>query len=303
MEDIVIIGGGPAGMAAGIYGARKNLKVIILENDFAGGQVVGTNIIENYPGFPEPITGPELSKRMEAQAKRNGVKFEFVPAVRIEKKDGRFHVKTEKNGYDCRVVILATGAKHRTLQVPGEEELSSRGVSYCVTCDGPLFKGRVVGVVGGGNAAAMTALFLKDIASKVYLFHRRDELRADEVLGERLEKANVEMVWDTVVKEIKGKKRLEEVVLYNKKTKTESTLKLDGLFVAIGETPTAKLAEGLGVKTDERGFVVVDKDMKTNVPGVFACGDVTNGVLQITTAVGEGTIAALRAYDYIKNLK
>jgi len=303
MEDVIIIGGGPAGMTAGIYAARKGLKTLILESDFAGGQMAKTTIIENYPGFAEPVSGIELSKQMEEQAKKVGVRFEFLPALRIETKNKQFCIRTDKGCYDTKTVIIATGAKYRKLQVPGEEKLSSRGVSYCVTCDGPLFKNRAVGIVGGGNAAATAALYLKDIASKIYLFHRRDELRADKTLADRVKKSSVKIMWDTIVKEVKGDKKLEEVVLYNKKTKKDTILKLDGLFIAIGETPTAKLAEELGVKTDQKGFVLIDRNTKTNVPGVFACGDVTNGVLQIATAIGEGATAGLSAYSYIQNLK
>ncbi len=290
-------------MTAGIYAARKGLKTLILESDFAGGQMAKTTIIENYPGFAEPVSGIELSKQMEEQAKKVGVRFEFLPALRIETKNKQFCIRTDKGCYDTKTVIIATGAKYRKLQVPGEEKLSSRGVSYCVTCDGPLFKNRAVGIVGGGNAAATAALYLKDIASKIYLFHRRDELRADKTLADRVKKSSVKIMWDTIVKEVKGDKKLEEVVLYNKKTKKDTILKLDGLFIAIGETPTAKLAEELGVKTDQKGFVLIDRNTKTNVPGVFACGDVTNGVLQIATAIGEGATAGLSAYSYIQNLK
>jgi len=300
--ELVIIGAGAAGLAAVIYAARSGLKTLILEEKLAGGNTADAPIIENYPGFLS-ISGRELAQKMLAHCKKFNVEIHEMERVTgLNLKGERKTVKTDKAVYETKTVIIASGTHYRELGVPGEKEFYGRGVSYCGVCDGPLFKGKRVLVVGGGNAAAITALYIAGLASQVKLSHRRDVLRAEESLVKALEsKENVEILWNTELKEIKGKDLVEKVTLFNNKTGDTWELKIDGVFVQVGEVPNSQLAREAGVKVDEGGYIVVDVRQRTNIAGVYAAGDVTNHpVKQVGTAVGQGITAALEAYGYIR---
>jgi len=298
--ELVIIGAGAAGLAAGIYAARSGLKTLILEEKLAGGNTADAPIIENYPGFLS-ISGRELAQKMLAHCKKFNVEIHEMERVTgLNLKGERKTVKTDKVVYETKTVIIASGTHYRELGVPGEKEFYGRGVSYCGVCDGPLFKGKRVLVVGGGNAAAITALYIAGLASQVKLSHRRDVLRAEESLVKALEsKENVEILWNTELKEIKGKDLVEKVTLFNNKTGDTWELDVDGVFVQVGEVPNSQLAREAGVKVDEGGYIVVDVRQRTNIAGVYAAGDVTP-VKQVGTAVGQGITAALEAYGYVR---
>ena len=300
--DLIIIGAGAAGLAAGIYGARSGLKTLILEEKMVGGTTADAPIIENYPGF-ESIRGTELAKKMAAHCQKTGVTIrEFEKVVSLDLKGEKKTVKTSRATYEAKAIIIASGSHYRELGVPGEKEFRGRGVSYCGICDGPLFKGKRVLVVGGGNSAVITALYIAELASEVKIAHRREAFRAEEALVKALkEKSNVEILWNTELKEIKGEKIVNKAVLYNNKTKETTELSIDGVFVQVGEKPNSLLAEEAGVKVDEKGYIVIDIRQRTNIAGVYAAGDVTNHpVKQVGTAVGQGITAALEAYGYIR---
>jgi len=304
--DVLIIGAGSAGFTAAIYAARYGLETIIISKDI-GGNIALTDLIENYPGFPEGIKGAELANRMHEQVKKLGVPIIFDEVERIEPAECayyegpcKFHVKT-KNGkiYKARTVIIAVGAEPRKLRVPGEDKFYGRGVSYCATCDGPLFKGKDVIVVGGGNTALQEALYLKEIGVNVTLIHRRDRFRADKILQDRFKKAGIPTILNTVVVEIKGDQKVESVVLQNVKTGEKFEKKVDGVFVFIGYEPKTDFVKHLGI-TDEHGYIPVDMHMRTKVKGLFAAGDITNVFKQITVAVGQGAIAANSAKELLE---
>lgn len=299
--ELIIIGAGAAGLTAGLYGARSGLKTLIIEEKMAGGNTVNAPVIENYPGFIS-ITGQELVQKMVEQCTRFGVEIRQLEKVERLELDNVKKVFTNRNVYEASAIIIATGTHHRKLGVPGEEEFGGKGVSYCAICDAPFFKDRRILVVGGGNSAAITALYLSEVASTVKLSHRRSQLRAEEALVRELKKkGNVEILWNTVVKEIKGDTLVREVVLYNNETGEASRLEVDGVFVQIGEVPNSEFAQKAGIEVDEAGYIIVDFRQRTNKKGVYAAGDVTNRpVKQIGTAVGEGTIAATDAYGYIR---
>ena len=298
--DLIIVGAGPAGLTAGIFAVRRKLKTVILENQAIGGQMAYATRIENYPGITK-INGIELAEKMRKQAEHFGCKIIREKAVELRLVGEEKVVRTEKNTYSAGAVILATGSAYRHLGIPGEKELIGKGVSYCASCDAPLFKGKKIAVIGGSNAAATAALFLKDYASKVYLVHRRDELRADEILGEQLKKAGVEILWDNIAKKIKGKDSVEGIVVENVKTKKQEIMPVDGVFIYIGTVPITEIAERAGVRLNEQGFIETNEDQETNLESVYAAGDVTGGIMQIAQAVGHGAIAATNAYCYIKN--
>lgn len=299
--DLIIIGGGPAGLTAGIYGARSGLKTLILEEKTIGGATAVSPLIENYPGFLA-ISGQELANKMAEHCRKFGVTIKEVEGVReFDLLGERKIVKTDQASYSASAVIIATGCHYRELDVPGENEFKGRGVSYCAVCDGAFFKGKRVIVVGGGNSAATSALYLSNIASDVKLVHRRDQLRAEEALFKNLQQRKVEFIWNSVIKEIRGEATVKSVVIYNNKTGETKEIEVDGVFVQIGEVPNSELAVKAGVKVDEGGYIIVDKRQRTNIPGVFAAGDVTNGpVKQVGTAVGQAIIAATEAFGYIK---
>lgn len=303
--DVIIIGEGPAGLSAGLYAARSRLKTLILEKEKAGGQIVTTDEVANYPGSIENATGPSLINRMVEQAKDFGAKIKLDTVKEVEL-DGKIKiVKGEKEEYQTKTVIIATGAKPRKIGCPGEEELTGRGVSYCATCDAAFFEDLDVYVVGGGDSAVEEALYLTKFARKVTIIHRRDELRAAKSIQEKaFANEKIDFMWNTVVKEIKGDGIVEAMVVENVKTgeKTEIVANEEdgtfGIFVFVGLVPTTELFEG---KLEmENGYIVTDEDMRTNIPGVFAAGDCRKKSLrQVVTAAADGAIAAVQAEKYI----
>ena len=300
--ELVIIGAGPAGLAAGIYAVRSGLKTVVLEEKVAGGTVVDAPLIENYPGLNR-ASGMDLAQRMVTHCRDVGVVIrEFEGVVNLDLKGEKKTVKTNKTNHESRAVIVASGSHYRALNVPGEKEFRGRGVSYCGICDGPLFRGKRVLVVGGGNSAVITALYLGDLASEVKVAHRRDVFRAEEALVKGLlEKKNIQVLWNSEVKEIKGERLVNKVILLDNKTKQIQELPVDGVFVQVGEDPNSQLAKEAGVAVDEDGYIIVDLLQRTNVAGVFAAGDVTNHpVKQVGAAVGQGITAAVEAYGFVR---
>lgn len=300
--ELLIIGAGSAGLAAGIYGSRSGLKTLVLEEKIAGGTTAEAPLVENYPGF-RSINGPELARKMVEQAKTTGVTIhEFETAMSLDLKSDPKVVKTNRATYTTKAVLIASGRHYREIGVPGEKELRGRGVSYCGICDGPLFKGKRLLVVGGGNSALITALYLAGIASDVKIAHRRDTFRAEEALSQALkQKGNIEVLWNTEVKQIVGEKIVANALLFNNKTGETRELAVDGVFVQVGEDPNSQLAREAGVAVDDDGYIVVDLLQKTSIAGVYAAGDVTtNPVKQIGTAVGQGITAAMEAYAYVR---
>lgn len=303
--DVIIIGGGPAGLTAGIYIARARLKGVILERMFPGGQVMITTKVDNYPGFPEGIDGPELMMRFERQVKNLGMEIKTPFEVKkIEIQGEKKLIYSDTETLETRALIIATGARYRKLGVPGEKEFTGRGVSYCGTCDAPFFRDMDVAVVGGGDTALVEALHLTKFARRVFIIHRRDELRAAKVLQEEaLRNDKIEFIWSSVVKEIKGENSVQAVVLENLKDGRVSELKVEGCFIFVGMDPNSELVRDI-VKLDERGYIVTDAHCQTSVKGIFAAGDVRNNVLkQISTAVGDGAIAAVSAEKYIREVR
>lgn len=295
---MIIIGGGPAGLTAGIYAARSGLKAIVVDQGLAGGLASEAPVVENYPGF-ERVRGMELMDRIRAHAEKyvDIHKFETAQKVALDKE---IVVSTDKGEYASAAVIFATGTSHKKLDVVGEKEFMGKGVSYCPTCDGFFFRGKKVLVVGGGNTAAVDAVYLKQIGCDVTLVHRRDKLRAEQELQNRLFSAGIEIVWDSVVTEIKGKDAVEAVTLKNVRDGAERDLRVEGVFVSIGEVPNSALAKSIGVALDKEGYIVTDKAQRTNMRFVYAAGDVTGGVRQIIVACAEGAIAALSAFNDLK---
>ncbi len=301
--DVAVIGGGPAGMTATLFCARYNLRVALVFSKL-GGAMAEAHVIENYPGF-KSIGGVELAERMLEQVSSYSNVEVVMDEVIDARKDGELLVlTTREREIKSRALILAVGMQRRRLNVKGEEEFLGRGVSYCATCDGMFFRDKVVAVIGGGDAAFDAVLFLSNIARKVYLIHRREGFRAEEVKVEAAKKLNnVEFILNSVVEELDGKDKLERVRVKNIQTNEERWLDVDGLFIEIGSVPSAVLAQKLGVELDEHGFIKVKDDMSTNVEGVFAAGDITTAsanVRQVATAVGEGAIAGVSAYLYLK---
>ena len=299
--DLVIIGAGPAGLTAGIYAGRSGLRTLIVEEKTVGGQVAVSPWIENYPGF-ESITGYELVEKMAEHCRKFGAQInEVEKAYSITVNHQEILVKTDKTTHTSKALIVAMGTRHRLLNVPGESKYQGRGVSYCALCDGTFFKGKKVIVVGGGNSAAASARYLANLAANVKLVHRRNQLRAEKASLEALKRLKVEFLWDSEVSEIKGNGVVQGITLRNNKTMEALEVDVDGVFVQIGEVPNTQLAKAAGVELDEKGYIVVDVRQRTNIPGVFAAGDVTNrSVKQIGTAVGEAIVAATEAFGYAK---
>ena len=299
MYDTIIIGAGPAGMTAALYAARSNLKVALIEGGLPGGQMNNTSDIENYPGYAN-ISGPELAEKMFEPLENLGVEHLYGFVETIENHGDVKKVITDDQEFETRTVIVATGSKHRLLGVPGEEELNSRGVSYCAVCDGAFFRDQDLLVVGGGDSAVEEAIFLTQFAKTVTIVHRRDELRAQKVLQDRaFANEKINFIWDSVVKEIKGENRVESVVIENVKTNQVTEHAFGGVFIYVGLDPVSDFTKDLQIQ-DESGWIVTDDHMKTRVAGVFAVGDVRQKDLrQVTTAVGDGAIAGQEAYKYI----
>jgi thioredoxin reductase (NADPH) len=298
--DVVIIGGGPAGLSAAIYSARGGLKTAVFEKAMVGGQINVTDEVENYPGFEDPLSGFDLTERMRRQAERFKAEFidEEVTALGLE---GLCKIiETPYNQYRAKAVVICTGAHPRLLNVPGEERFTGRGVSYCATCDGALYRDKVVAVVGGGDSAIEEGIFLTRFASKVIVIHRRDQLRAQKIIQERAFKnPKMEFVWDSVVQEIIGEQKVEKLEIFNRKTQQLSYIPVDGVFIYVGILPNCELLESR-IGLDSAGFVTTDEFMHTNVPGIFAAGDIRHTVLrQVVTATSDGAVAAWSAEKWI----
>ena len=298
--DLAILGAGPAGICAAIYATRAKLNTIWLDKKFVqGGQIVDTYEVDNYPGLPG-ITGLDLGEAMAGHAKKLGMKPQREPVRSIEAEQGIKVIRTKKNEYRARAVIIACGATHRHLGIPGEEELSGMGVSYCATCDAAFFQDRMVVVVGGGNVAVEDAILLSRTCKKVYLVHRRDELRAEKILQECLFACkNVELIWDSIPLSIEGTDKVEALKIQNKKTQEESFIETDGVFIAVGIVPGTEKFKDL-VKLDEAGYIVAGEDGITSEPGIFAAGDIrTKNLRQVVTAVADGANAVASAQRYL----
>lgn len=298
--DLAILGAGPAGICAAIYATRAKLNTIWLDKKFVqGGQIVDTYEVDNYPGLPG-ITGLDLGEAMAGHAEKLGMKPQREPVRSIETEQGIKVIRTKKNEYRARAVIIACGATHRHLGIPGEEELSGMGVSYCATCDAAFFQDRTVVVVGGGNVAVEDAILLSRTCKKVYLVHRRDELRAEKILQESLFACkNVELIWDSIPLSIEGTDKVEALKTRNKKTQEESFIETDGVFIAVGIVPGTEKFKDL-VKLDEAGYIVAGEDGITSEPGIFAAGDIrTKNLRQVVTAVADGANAVASAQRYL----
>ncbi len=305
VEDVVIVGSGPAGWSAAIYTARAFLHPLLITGNELGGQVAITTEVENYPGFPEGVTGPVLVEKMQAQAQKFGTAVENDCVTELDLESTPFVVRTSNgSSYRAKSLILATGASPRKLQVPGEERLTGRGVSYCATCDGFFFRGKEIVVVGGGDSSLEEALFLTKFATKVRIVHRRDQLRAGATLQRRA-KANekIEFVWNSVITHINGKDRVESVTIEDLQTGQSSELRTDGVFIYIGHLPNNQLFKGK-LEMDEEGHLITDRLMRTSVPGVFAAGEIQDRRFrQVATSVGQGVAAALEVEKYLANLE
>jgi thioredoxin reductase (NADPH) len=298
-NDVVIVGGGPAGLAAGIYTERSGLRTAILERDALGGQVATTPIVENYPGFAQ-VGGKTLVDIMVSHALQYVQIYPGESVLDIQPGDP-IVVQTSRRKFETRAVLLATGAKHRHLEIPGEERLAGRGVSYCSTCDGPLFREKKVIMVGGGNSAVTEALHLFHLGIDVTVVHRRDKLRAQDFLAKQLFDNNIPVLWNAEVKEIRGKERVEEVVLVDNRSGKESVFKTNGVFIAIGYEPSVELAKKIGVELTEDDFIKHDERHRTNIPGIYSAGDVEGGYKQIVTASGQGSAAAISIFEDLIN--
>ena len=296
--DLIVIGAGPAGLTAGIYAGRRHLKTLIISED-VGGQMALSHLIENYPGI-ETIIGADLTQKMKKQAEKFGCEIinERVDGVKL--KGDVKEVWAEKKKFEGKTVIIATGAQHRKLNIEGEEEYLGKGISYCATCDGPLFRGKKVVVVGGSDSAVTVALYLEKIASQVHLIHRRDKLRADEHNQKMLSNSTVKVVWDSVVERIEGEDLVKNIKIKNVKTEEIIDLPVEGVFIEIGYIPSTEIMEKAGVETDEKNYIKVNSKAETSVGGVFAAGDVTGQFPQIVTAAAQGATAATSAYFYIQ---
>jgi len=304
-RDLIIIGAGAAGLSAAQYGARANLSTLVLEELASGGQALIIDNLENYPGFPEPIPGSELVKRFEDQAVRFGAVIQYSSAQSVSRRDGLFVVQTDGGSLTTRAVILATGAKHRTAGVPGEQELAGHGVSYCATCDGPFFKGRRILVVGGGDAACDEAMYLSKLAGSVLMIHRKDKFRAQKSLASRvLANPRIEVRFNAECRKIEGDTAVRGARLVENSTGREYSEEVAAVFVFVGSDPLSGLVAGMGVRIDEAGYIETDQRMQTSVPGLFAVGDVRSSPFrQIVVAAGEGAIAAHAAGQYIDEIR
>lgn len=301
--DLIIIGSGPAGLSAAQYGARANLRTLVIENSSTGGQVLNINEFENYPGVFPAVKGSDFINTMVEQAKAFGAEFLLATVSSIDKVKNQFVLKTDKGELKSFTLVIATGATHRKLGIPGEKELSGMGVSYCATCDGPFFKNRRVVVVGGGDSACDEATYLATLASEVTLVHRKGALRAQKAVAEKvLNNPKIKVIFNTVVKEIKGKYKVEEVVLENTETSTCSSIKADGVFIFVGMIPQTDLVEML--PKDEAGYIKTNEFMETSIKGMYCVGDIRSKPFrQVVTATSDGATAAFSAGLYIRELK
>lgn len=301
--DVIVIGSGPGGMTAALYASRANLSTLLIERGVPGGQLINTAEVENYAGF-KSIKGPELANNMYEGATQFGAEYTFGDVREVI--DGKEYkqVVTSNKTFKTRAIVIATGAEHKKLGIPGEGQLNGRGVSYCAVCDGAFFRERQLVVIGGGDSAVEEGTYLTQFASEVTIIHRRDELRAQKILQDRaFSNDKVNFIWNTVVEEIQGENNVQSLRLRNVETDEVSEFSADGVFIYIGLIPNTSAFEGLGI-TDEEGWIVTDNKMETSVPGIFAVGDVRDTVLrQVATAVGDGSIAGDAAFKYIEKLK
>ncbi|MSQ33481.1 MAG: thioredoxin-disulfide reductase [Dehalococcoidia bacterium] len=301
--EVLIVGGGPAGLAAGLYSARARRRTLLLERGIHGGQIATAGPVENYPGFPDGIEGPELAERMLQQAIKFGMEIEYAPVSGIKLEGGLKVLSTDYGEYPAPAVILAGGSDYIKLGVPGEAELTGKGVSYCATCDGAFFKDQEVAVVGGGNSALDEGLFLTKFVSRLTVIHRRDQLRAEKILQERaFAHPKVRFIWDTAAEEVLGRDQVTGLRLRNLKTGLRSDLPCQGLFVYIGHRPNTVYLKDL-VELDEQGFIITDAVMGTGVAGLYAAGDIRHdSARQLATAAGDGVTAAIEAEHYLTEL-
>ncbi len=299
--DIIVVGGGPAGLTAGIYAARSGLKALIVEKKLAGGLLLEAPFIENYPGF-EGLNGSELAELMKKHAKQYLPIREFEEVTSIEQEGALFRIFTLRSAYRTRSVVFATGTEHMRLNIRGERRFLGRGVSYCVTCDGYLFKGKRALVVGGGNSGAVAALFLSGICEKVYIVEFMPHFMCEAAYRKRLSEAKVDYIMNHKIVEIFGDDVVKGVKIINNATGEVKSLDVNGVFIYVGLKPQSRLAEKLGVKLDKKGYIEVDKNQRTNIPLVYAAGDVTGGKAQVVTAAAQGAVAALSAYEDLTKL-
>lgn len=301
--DVIVIGSGPGGMTAALYASRANLSTLLIERGVPGGQLINTAEVENYAGF-KSIKGPELANNMYEGAMQFGAEYTFGDVREVIEGKEYKQVVTSNKIFKTRAIVIATGAEHKKLGVPGEGQLNGRGVSYCAVCDGAFFRERPLVVIGGGDSAVEEGTYLTQFASEVTIIHRRDELRAQKILQDRaFNNDKVKFIWDTVVEEIQGENNVQSLRLRNVKTDEVSEFSADGVFIYVGLIPNTSAFESLGI-TDEEGWIVTDNKMETSVPGIFAVGDVRDTVLrQVATAVGDGSIAGDAAFKYIEKLK
>jgi len=304
VESVIIIGSGPAGLTSALYTARANLEPLLFTGNEIGGQVSITNEVENYPGFPEGLTGPEMIERFQKQAERFGTRIEYAEVTEVDFDVHPFRIKSYDNEYEAKAIIIATGASPRKLGVSGEVDFTGRGVSYCATCDGFFFRDKDVIVVGGGDSALEEAVFLTKFASRVRIIHRRDQLRAGFTLQERAKRnEKIEFVWDTVVTEISGDGTVESVQIKNVNTNEVSTLNTQGVFIYIGHYPNSQLFKDK-LDMDEHGYLMTDRLTRTSVPGVFAAGEIADPVFrQVVTSAGEGCKAAIQVERFLAELE
>lgn len=299
MYDLIIIGGGPAGLTAGIYACRARLNTLLLEKTYLGGQILLSNMVENYPGFLE-ISGAELMEKIIQQSKKFSLSVIMEEVVKLEIKEELYLPYTRNNHYDARTIILASGVRPKTLGIKREKELIGKGVSYCAVCDGPLFRDKVVAVVGGGNAAVKESLFLAGICRKVYLIHRRKVLRAEKILQERIfHHPKIEICWESLPEEILGKDQVEGIVLRDLKKNRYQQIIVEGVFIYVGMEPNTDFVPP-EIKKDSRGFIITGENLETSQPGIFAAGDCRAKLLrQVATAVGDGALSAAAVEDYL----
>lgn len=304
VENAIIIGSGPAGLTAALYTARANLNPLVFTGNEIGGQVSISAEVENYPGFPEGLTGPEMVERFQKQAERFGARIEYAEVTEVDFGVHPLRIKSYDKDYEAKAVIITTGASPRKLGVPGEAEFTGRGVSYCATCDGFFFRDKEVVVVGGGDSALEEGVFLTKFASRVRIIHRRDQLRAGATLQERAKRnEKIEFIWDTVVTEVNGDGAVESVQVKNIKTSELSTLETEGVFIYIGHYPNSELFEGK-LEMDEHGYLITDRRTRTNIPGVFAAGEIADPIFrQVVTSAGAGCKAAIEAERYLAELE
>jgi thioredoxin reductase (NADPH) len=298
-HELAIIGAGPAGYAAAIYANRAGISTLLFDKGMGGGLAAISPNIENYPGF-DAINGFELTEKMKAHAQKY-TKINFGEEVKdISKTKDGFTIQTSKQKYDVKAVLLCMGTEYRKLNAPGEKELSGKGVSYCATCDGFFFKGKVVAVVGGGNSALIESIYLKQIGCKeVYVIHRRDRLRAEKSYEDEAIKKGVKIIYNTHVEKIIGNDKIESIQLHDVNSGKKTKKEVDGIFISIGEIPQSDLAKKIGIKLDDKGYIITDNQGRTNIKGIYAAGDITGGLRQVVTACAEGAIAALASTESV----